>query len=1777
MAAPYAQALRSRQPSARELQHAHLSPPLLIMANAQEHAGLRYRVVRSLTYLDLANQMIGPTSVRGQTEQGLAYAFHTLLTRVREQLRQRNFVGPVMPIHARFRMEAIEYSPHAGEGPRPFWASLTISITDWVQALQQITQQIAARYSDDGYLDELGSDHDTQNLTYIARIDCEMLLQNATNLGGGCGTSNHETWKQSLAEDKHFFRVLPVRAKNNNCGIACLVQYGLRGGWMMTQRIKYDDMRRELGIQQNSLLTYAEMDKVATRCATNYQIWDIDGSKRHYFEGYPDDKGRCANLLCDQGHYTLILAQVGVCLCGKPDGEGHTCKFKGGFCENCQTHHPNMAHDCPYRDANVAARAVQDLAADQLRRQQAARDAAVQDRLNTILTGMDNRDDFEPILECVFKLKRSCLVLGPGGVGKTFIALKEVRGVIEDGGGKVKIFTPTGQAATLTPDATTAHYALKLRTGTDSLDCVLKRFKDVDYADWEDVTHILLDEISMFDGPTADLIDAVVRQLKRKPTEPFGGCVVVGVGDFLQLKPIGTQHLFFDAEIVRSMLDSKTLGVYYLTKPVRYPCVKWFDLLCRVRIGKPNTGDVNRLRMRLKTLDEWCEEKGWTEQTMPVLACPKNKEADDFNERCANMLKAQGKQTHRFMRETRKAGKQLRPSDLEKLAPHSVTLMIDAKVMLLVNMSRGKCKTNYLEEHGVGNGSVGWVHAFGTPDDPGVLVRFRGGAEVFVGYHSFEDTVCQIPLRLAYASSIHKLQGASLDEALLSLGGCFCEAQAYAALSRVCREENCYIVSLNVNALKRIDRRCLAMSLPSTQKPLPRLEISDEGAWVDPNDVTPYMRARMHSVPKGDSLVTSKVIYFDAETFHNSKGELECYHMEVIKVCHGVGASVNWTKRDDDNDVLHDFSTWVTETILRDVQSYVGRTVMSAQKKWLEKPWILAAYNGANFDFHILIKYLFQGGLTNDFKVNLMMKGNTVAYFDLWHTPSGKQCFVFHDLCRLLQCSLAKASKDMLGVNLKGLFPHRHMNRAGWTAVAHDEQPRFVRRDDFFEKDYEALDALFGHPDEVIEHFPVVTDVVFDEQKKFVSAKINLRACLMHYGASDVQILRQLYHKVDGVVTHTFNASVMNFYSANQLSRYGVMRHLPRVARLLRTEPTPGHAKFIESQLFCLPKEMDTWVSEAMFGGRTLPRQTHFKSAHIGYQDIADYGMRVEAPDPTTLVFRCLPGCDDEFYSSTDALCFFDIFSMYVSIMKDMEFSFGKPHWMTDDELSPLRECMVGAAPFALVLTRDALGNVIGGTHDFAEQLISGEHGHFVLDIDIMGHPYDVEPPVPYRGEGRGHHGKVLWDTKRRRGKYTHVDIGLMLRNGGRVFAIHGGIRWPFKGKIFEEYMNTTLAWKQEGETTGNEALRSFGKLCGNTVFGGMCMRTHTSAVAMCLNDAEVELFLKENTWEGAYSYREGLLIWGKRKSIDDAGIGVQVYSPTAKQIGCLVLSYARNVVDTFCNAANPRRRRLMQTDPTHEEFERMQLQALKAQPYYGDTDSLIIHCRQYANVKHLLKDAPGFWTDDLNKKWECASDYGREAPPVRTLALIFEYYGAAPKSYALKYVTPVVRPATDIDYLFCDLTDPNDPALDDFPPDGWQVVSYNLEAQKEKLKFKGVPKSVPVSVDGTVYSQMSLGLLRTLMVSGISQMDADEEILPTVDERPQIDLSSIGKVGFKPTAKDYFTGIAPFSLKPVSIRRTLFQTRFSGRKVAYRRTVPASRLMNDILAPLSMPIGRLI
>jgi ATP-dependent DNA helicase PIF1 len=146
---------------------------------------------------------------------------------------------------------------------------------------------------------------------------------------------------------------------------------------------------------------------------------------------------------------------------------------------------------------------------------------------------------------------------------------------------------------------------------------------------------------------------------------------------------------------------------------------------------------------------------------------------------------------------------------LDKDAPYEATLRlkVGAQVMLLAQQyeERGDKKEPI---QGLVNGSRGVVTEFTPCDNP--VVKFMNGRTVIIGEHTWSSDETesavrrkQLPLRLAYALTIHKAQGASLDSALIDVGSATFEyGQAYVALSRVRSLDALYIHDIEKGAFR---------------------------------------------------------------------------------------------------------------------------------------------------------------------------------------------------------------------------------------------------------------------------------------------------------------------------------------------------------------------------------------------------------------------------------------------------------------------------------------------------------------------------------------------------------------------------------------------------------------------------------------------------------------------------------------------------------------------------------------------------------------------------------------------------------------------------------------------------------------------------------------------------------------------------------------------------------------------------------------------------------------
>lgn len=301
---------------------------------------------------------------------------------------------------------------------------------------------------------------------------------------------------------------------------------------------------------------------------------------------------------------------------------------------------------------------------------------------------------------------------------------------------------------------------------------------------------LIIDEISMLDSQTFDLIELVCRIL-RKNDEPFGGLQVVCVGDFFQLPPVSrtgeqTPQFAFQSEAWKR-LDPR---VCYLTEHHRQEDQIFLGLLRSMRSGYLSDDEKDILLSRSVDL-----EFDHVDLDAPKLF-PHNANVDSLNDR--ELQKISGvKKTY----EMKSHGVPPLIEQLKRgcLSPDVLVLKKGAQVMFT--------KNSFTEPYV--NGTIGIVTGF-TDDLNQPIVRIRSGKCINVAPVSWsirtEDSelasITQIPLRLAWAMTVHKSQGMSLDAAFVDLSQAFVCGQGYVALSRVRSLDGLHLGGLNARALE---------------------------------------------------------------------------------------------------------------------------------------------------------------------------------------------------------------------------------------------------------------------------------------------------------------------------------------------------------------------------------------------------------------------------------------------------------------------------------------------------------------------------------------------------------------------------------------------------------------------------------------------------------------------------------------------------------------------------------------------------------------------------------------------------------------------------------------------------------------------------------------------------------------------------------------------------------------------------------------------------------------
>ncbi|MDN5275944.1 MAG: putative helicase [Candidatus Saccharibacteria bacterium] len=380
----------------------------------------------------------------------------------------------------------------------------------------------------------------------------------------------------------------------------------------------------------------------------------------------------------------------------------------------------------------------------------------------------------------------SVLLTGPAGSGKTYVLNQFIKLAKRDGK-HVSVTATTGLAATHLGGTTIHSWS-----GLGVLDYVPQGFAEhlakgrKEIIESADV--LIIDEISMLHDYRLDMIDEACR-LVRKKDEPFGGIQIIMSGDFYQLPPINRGDSRAGGFVVHSNVWQELDPVIcYLSEQHRQDDDTLLDILTALRDGDIRRHHAEILLERVNVEPE--DAENITElHTVNV-------DVDTINAK--RLATLPGDELH-YTQTTTGSANYVENLQRSVLAPSTLILKQGALVMSVKNSPDRR----YV------NGSIGTVMEFERGSDfP--IVEFQNGKVVTMMPDTWElrdgdkkrASISQIPLRLAWAITVHKSQGMTLDAARIDLRKAFVEGMGYVALSRVKRLESLFLSGINRTALQ---------------------------------------------------------------------------------------------------------------------------------------------------------------------------------------------------------------------------------------------------------------------------------------------------------------------------------------------------------------------------------------------------------------------------------------------------------------------------------------------------------------------------------------------------------------------------------------------------------------------------------------------------------------------------------------------------------------------------------------------------------------------------------------------------------------------------------------------------------------------------------------------------------------------------------------------------------------------------------------------------------------
>jgi ATP-dependent DNA helicase PIF1 len=452
-----------------------------------------------------------------------------------------------------------------------------------------------------------------------------------------------------------------------------------------------------------------------------------------------------------------------------------------------------------------------------------------------------------------FKEGHNLFITGPGGTGKTRLIQYLVDYMkMSNGGGFAPFETRTTSTASgiahqvcaltgcaavlLNCGAKTIHSWSGIRLGKGPKEDIVRRVIKNRFAikSWRESNVLIVDEISMMSAKMFELLDEIGRLIRRN-TKPFGGIQLVFTGDFFQLPPISdssdpTSSLFcFESPKWPHVFARE--NCIQLTTYFRQSDPKYIEILQQVRTGKLSEENTEILQKCVHRVYSPGDHGG----IVPTKLFPVRQKVDYVNATMYASLEQDeitfsytSNTDERFYLESatpipyellekcRDMSKAEIDFEIEQILSSTQTekqlnLKIGAAVM---------CTTNLNVDAGICNGSQGIIVEFSessmrqsisisNANKMVPVVRFANGRTVKIEPYIRQSddyptiVVAQIPLCLAWALTIHKIQGSTLQMAEMDIGKSVFEyGQTYVALSRIKSLDGLYLSEFNPHRIK---------------------------------------------------------------------------------------------------------------------------------------------------------------------------------------------------------------------------------------------------------------------------------------------------------------------------------------------------------------------------------------------------------------------------------------------------------------------------------------------------------------------------------------------------------------------------------------------------------------------------------------------------------------------------------------------------------------------------------------------------------------------------------------------------------------------------------------------------------------------------------------------------------------------------------------------------------------------------------------------------------------